>query len=241
MARTDGKRRVGGNWLRRAIAYFDPARDGFVRRVVRFVAVASAFVVLAALVALAAVLQQPMGHYAASATLLELGWPSMALRVSERLLEMAPAQNDAFYALHAANLRNLGRYDEQLSALEDGVVALPDGAQIHAQLCWYGTLFEDVTTVGAAALDASCDAAIELATEFRARGTAHARRAMRRAHAVGDLSGAAEDMAQAFQEWDAAGARVRRMPYPWAAWRATIEAGQDPLAGDALQRERERF
>jgi hypothetical protein len=62
-------------------------------------------------------LQRPLGRYAVSATLLELGWPSMGVRVSGRLLELAPAENGAYYTLHAANLRHLERYDDQIRAL----------------------------------------------------------------------------------------------------------------------------
>lgn len=248
MARTDDGMRAKSTdqagpqaWPLRFIHYFDPARDGFVRRMTRLALGSVGLVVVAGLVGLFLILQRPFGRYAASATLLELGWPSMALRVSGQLLDLAPAENGAYYSLHAANLRHVERFDEQLRTLEDGLAALPASGQVHGQYCWYGTLFEGVVPVAAEALDTSCDAAISQAKDERLRGIALARRAMRRAHVKGDFSGAATDMADAFATWDAADVRVRGMPYPWAAWRADVEAGHDPLAGDAIVVERGRF
>jgi len=207
----------------------------------RLVAAGAALAGLAALVGLALLLRRPMGRYAMSATLLELGWPAMAVRVSETLLEIAPAENGAYYALHAANLRHLERYDEQIRTLEAGLAAIPDGGLLHEQLCWYGTLFEAIAAVDGGAIDASCDRAVALARDDRQRGLALGRRAMRRVHARADLDGAASDLAAAFDAWEEAGVRIERQPYPWAAWREAILGGRDPLAGDALLRERERF
>lgn len=225
----------------RLVAYFDPARDGFVRRMMRLAAALAGFVALAALLGLAGLLGRPMGRYAVSATLLEVGWPSMAVRVSERLLEIAPAENGAFYALHAASLRRLGRDEEQIRTLEAGLAAMPEVGLVHSDYCWYGTLYEDTVPVDGAGVDGSCDRAVELARDGLQLGLALGRRGMRRAHAHGDLAGAARDLAEAFAAWEAAGVRVERQPRPWEAWRATIDAGRDPLAGEALGRERERY
>lgn len=218
--------------LRRAIAFFDPAEPGFLRRVRRMVLVVFLLGGCALVSVVAAWSQSVTGRYWTGVILLEAEAYPLAERVVRGLIADDPERSFADYRLLAAILRRDGRIEAQLDVFDDAVRHMPDHAQAHGQRCWYGTLFGDPARV----MD-SCERSIDL--RRRPSGQALSWRAAARAR-LGDREGAMDDLAAAVEIWDAAGARG-----PWydvrREWLSRLRAGEDPFDDATLEALRNEF
>ncbi len=214
---------------RRAISYFDPAREGFVRRMARLAAgLAVATLCPLALAGLLA-MRSETGRYFTVYMLTRSGAHERALPLAEALVEDYPNANWHYYRLKALNLRHLGRYEESLAVYDDAIAVMPDEWWAHSHRCFYNSLLADPAPV----MD-SCDTSIEL--DPTDPGIAHDRRAFARA-LVGDREGAIYDFEIALEhipEWanySASQIEARR------TWLEALRAGEDPLTEAELRRE----
>ncbi len=218
---------------RRAVAFFDPAEPGFLRRAMVLGCGGGLVLALVACGAAVALTQFPLPRYYLGALLLESGQYDLAERTATSLVRDYPRQSVAFYELKAAVYRRTGRYPEQQAVMDDLVAHMPDAWLAHSDRCWFGSLFGDP-----AEMLASCDRAVELSPEQR--GWAHARRAFARLQ-LDDRPGAEADLIEALRRWDKYGRVPRWMVQSRRKWLEALQAGRDPIDAATLAFERNRF
>lgn len=211
----------------------DPARPGFVRRMLRLAALGLLALAVFSCAGLFVLAQRvDMVGYWLGVAELEAGMPGLAARSAEGLIERSPGGDYRHYRLLATAYRRSGRVEDQLAVFDRAVDLFPDDWYAQSHHCWYHTLFDPVP-----APPASCERAIELAPADR--GSPFAWRAVIRGRA-GDLEGAAEDLRVALQRWEQSG-RGGAVVASRRQWLEALEAGQNPFDEAMMDAERERF
>lgn len=218
---------------RRALAYFDPAEPGYVGRLARVGLVLLAAGTCGLCGLLFAAGQVPLGRFSAGVLLLETGQSGPAERIALDLVAEHPGQAAYYYELLAAVYRRTGRQDQQLAVWDQAVQEMPASWSTHSHRCWFGSLFGDPQTVLG-----SCDAGVALAPPRE--GFGHARRALARLR-LGDREGAAADLREALQRWEAYGGAPRWLEDSRRRWLQSLEDGENPLDEQTLRHEQERF
>lgn len=217
---------------RRAVAFFDPAEPGFLRRMGRLALAMVGLGVCGVCGAVAAWTQTPTGRYWTAVVWLEAERYDWAVAAAEGLVRDHPDRSYADYRLLATALRRSGQPEAQLAVYDAAVERFPDHSLAHSHRCWYGTLFADPRTVMR-----SCDRAIEISEG--SSGSAFARRAVARA-LTGDRPGAIADLEAALAIWDERDFRGRTYDTR-AEWLAALRAGADPFDAETLERLRREF
>ncbi|MCE7938712.1 hypothetical protein DCC79_00585 [bacterium] len=218
--------------LRRAVAFFDPAEPGFLRRMGRLALAALGLGLCGLCAATVAWTQTVTGRYWTAVVWIETERYDWAVSVAEGLVRDEPRRSYAYYRLLATALRRSGRPEAQLAVYDEAVEQFPDHSLAHGHRCWYGTLFGDPRTV----ID-SCDRAIEIGEGTS--GSAHARRAVARA-LTGDRPGAIADLEAALAIWDRRDFRGRTYDTR-AAWLEALRDGRDPFDDATLEQLRREF
>jgi tetratricopeptide (TPR) repeat protein len=212
---------------------FDPARPGFVRRMLRLAAFgALALALFGCLGFFVLAHRVPAVGYWLGVAELESGLPGLAAGTAEGLIERNPGADYRHYRLLATAYRRQGRTEAQLDVFDRAVELFPDNWYAQSHHCWYHTLFDPVPVT-----PASCERAIDLAPADR--GSPFAWRAVIRGRA-GDLEGAAEDLRMALKRWEQSG-RGGAVVASRRKWLEALEAGQNPFDEAMLEAERERF
>lgn len=208
--------------VRRAIRYFDPAQSGFVRRMLRLVAMlALVGLCLLSLVGVVAA-QSESGRYFVVFMLAHSDRYNLALPRAEALVRDFPTSNWHYYRIKAQSLRHLGRFEESLAVYDRAIEIMPDQWWAYSHRCFYGALLADPTLVMAA-----CDRSIELSPDDPA--TAHDRRAIVRA-LVGDREGAIADLEETMRIWQQEGTGYsHRQQAARAKWLERLHAGEEPV------------
>lgn len=218
-------------WTVRVMQFFDPARAGFMRRMLKLGAVLALMSACAVTAVSWRLAQTRTGTLTVAMVLNRTGQPHIAERLSRELIAEDPSGNVSYYKELARSLRRQGEVQAQLAVFDQAIEALPLSWVAHSQRCWYYTLYGR-----AAEVMPSCDYATEHVGES---GYAHARRGVARA-TLGDLDGAATDIEEGLHRWATASIR-HDPPQPWNAWLAALEAGENPFDAATLAAERERF
>lgn len=230
----DGGRGERRSPFRRAVSLFDPAEEGFLRRIAALVAI----VALVGLCALGIVATRlggtATGRYWLGVLLLETGQHARAEAIARDLVAGPGDPAYGHYRLLAAALRRQGGYDRQVEVLDEAVAAFPDLDTAHGHRCWYGTLAGREDEV----MD-SCDRAVALARS-KSAGSAHFWRAAARA-GTGDLEGAVADLEDARSAWDAGAVSPGTYRRTARSWLEALRAGSNPIDEDELARLRGWF
>lgn len=216
------------------LAYFDPAVDGFLRRMLRLLALLAAGAALLGCLALLVLGRRFEGdiRYWIGVAQLQTGRPAAAAETARALVEDFPDRDWYDYRLLATALRRDGRIEEHLEVIREGVERFPEDWRTHGDLCWYGALFDRAEEVMPA-----CERSVELVPEGLAN--AHSRRGFARAR-TGDREGAIEDFREAVKRWEDRG-RTGRFLRSRRAWLEALEAGEDPFDEATVERLRRYF
>lgn len=219
--------------LRRIIAFFDPARPGFARRLLRLARWGFVLLITLGLLGFWSLLRLPRGRFIWGVVQLELGFPEAAARSAGDAIEEGVADDYGFYRLLAAGQRRSGLIEEQLQTFDRAAALFPDNWMAQGHRCWYGSLFGKVATV----LD-SCDAAIRVAPESRAEPWA-----WRAAAKVmnGASAEAIADLEHAMTLWDDSGRWGSRYVEERRRWLRLLKEGQNPFDEATLERLRRSF
>jgi hypothetical protein len=219
-------RRPSALW--RAITYFDPARAGFLKRMLRL-ALPLILVGMCGLASVALVASRSeKGRHFITYYLSATHHPDRALGMAEALVRDYPTGRWEYYRLEAYNLRHLGRVHESLAVYDRAIAVMPGEWWAHSHRCFYNAMLADASTV----MD-SCDRSIELGPTDPA--VAYERRAIARA-LVGNRAGAIADLELSI----AAYRQAKRTPPELESrerWLATLRAGDNPFTPEEIARE----
>jgi len=214
------------------IRIFDPAREGFFRRMLRLVSVLAVLGMCGLVVAGAWAWRSERVRFGTAFLLSELRLHQASLYVCRELVRQHPTASWDYYRLQAKALRHLGRVEESLAVYDAAIAALPDSWWAHSHRCFYNALYADPRPV----LD-SCDRQLDLSPS--APDVAWDRRAIARAR-TGDRAGAIADMERALALMRELQVELWRVPVR-EAWLATLRAGGDPFTPAELAAERARY
>jgi tetratricopeptide (TPR) repeat protein len=220
--------------MKRIIAYFDPARDGFIRRMLRLIGLGLGAIGLLGCLGLFLLGRRHDAQlrYWVGVLQLQTGRNESALQTAEALVDRYPDRSWYDHRLLATALRREGRIEDQLRVIRQGSERFPDDWRPQGDLCWYGTLFDSPEAVMEA-----CERAVLLSPDGRAN--AHSRRGVARA-LTGDREGAIEDLREAVSRWDERG-RKGYFVDSRRAWLEALESGQDPFDEDLMEMLRRQF
>lgn len=215
----------------RVLKFFDPARPGFIRRMLKLSVVAALLSGCALILVGARLAQTTTGKLTIAIALNRTGQYEEAERLARELIAQDPGGNVTYYKELARSLRHQGEIEAQLEVFDEAVEALPNSGVAHSQRCWYYTLYRRPQEAMH-----SCDLAVEYTP---LSGYAHARRGVARA-LLGDREGAIEDIQEGLHMW-AVSPTHYVPPQPWNTWLEQLKAGEDPFDEATLQVERDRF
>lgn len=222
--------------LRRIIVFFDPAREGFLGRMLRLFIVFALIAACAAAALVGTWFRTETGRHFLAHLFVDLDLDEQAVPIAVGLVEDYPGKEWEYYRLAGMSLRRVGRYEESLEMYDRAIEALPDEWWAHSHRCFYTTI---LTGESEPVLD-SCDRSIEL--EPTSPGVAYDRRAIARAVA-GDLDGALADLAQAIEfeerrDWRGYSRSQQQARY---AWLEALRSGENPIDDEELRLERMHY
>lgn len=223
--------------LWRGLAFFDPGRPGFLRRMTRLGTLGLIAAGMLLFLGLFVAGGTPDGRYLRGVLWLVIDQPARAEKLSAALVAAHPDRNAVYYHLWATSLRRQDRIEEQLDVYGQAAEQLPRSWFARQRHCLYGALFASLEAVPAP-VRSSCEAADELARGPEEALDAGVARAMA-AGVDGDVALAREELRQTLEIARAAGLDPRSA---WDAYLTRLERGDNPFQDEETMRhERRRF
>lgn len=222
--------------LRRIVMFFDPAREGFLGRMLRLLIVFALIAGCAVAALVGTWLRTETGRHFLAHLYIDLDLDEQAVPIAVGLVEDYPGKRWEYYRLAGMSLRRVGRYEESLEMYDRAIEALPNEWWAHSHRCFYTTI---LTGQSESVLD-SCDKSIEL--DPSSPGVAYDRRAIARAVA-GDLDGALADLEKAIEieegrDWRGYAKSQQQARYEWLE---ALRRGENPIDEEELRLERMHY